>query len=316
MIFPKTKKIAKELNWYTTSNAAFGMYEGYFFNIGDGSLLSNPQYKYVIATTDNLTEDQKVQIETALKANKKSLRFSNFEISSNSLYFQFLESLTFTKVKTIYALFDFLVDLFIKLNIPGQNKCHNCGAKERIGYYNFDNRGTIFCTTCFRDIENRLFEAEREKSSEEKNYLTGFLGSLFLSVPGVIAWALIAVYLNVIVSAMSIAIAFLGFKGYVYFKGRQGKWTRYLIIISNIISIVIANVATIIIMLINEGLTLGQALVQLQTNEVVQNMLFKNTLISFVLAFFVWIWLFFLLKDQKPVIKPAEKFVGQSLSDR
>jgi hypothetical protein len=308
MIFPKAKKIARELDWYKTKDGVFGLYKGFFFNVGDGSLLSNPQFKYVSSTTDTLTEEQKLQLKTELDANKKVLKFSNYEIGDNSILFQFLENLTFTKLKTVYSLFDFLVDLFKKLNIPEQSKCHSCGTKDSIKYYDLNDSGVMLCSPCFRQIENSYYETERATFSEEKNYLIGFLGSIVFSIPGIIAWVLVAVYLERLASAMAIVIAFLGLKGYHYFKGQHGKLTKYVIVFSNILSILIANIATIIAMLINEGLTLNQSFVELQTNEAAKDLLYKNTMISFVLAFFIWIWLLFILKDKKLTIKLADKF--------
>ncbi|HKR06902.1 MAG TPA: hypothetical protein VJY62_19860 [Bacteroidia bacterium] len=307
MIFPKAKKIARELDWHTTKNGVFGLYKGYFFNIGDGNLLSNPQYKYVVAATDNLTEGQKLQIKTELEANKKALKFSNFKIEDGSIFFQFLENLTYTKLKTVYSLFDFLVDLFKRLNIPEQNKCHNCGVKENIKYYDLNDSGIILCNTCLQKTENSFYETEREKYSEEKNYLTGFLGSIVFSIPGIIAWVLLAVYLQRLASGMALVIGFLGIKGYDYFKGRHGRLTKYIIVLSNILCILLANVTTIIAILINEGLTLKQSFAELQTNETAKELLYKNTIISYVLAFFIWISLLFILKDKKMTIKLAYK---------
>jgi len=308
MIFPKAKKIAKELDWHKTKDGVFGLYKGYFFNVGDGSLLSNPQYKYISATTDALSDEQKLQIKTELEANKKVLKFSTYAIGGNSVFVQFLENLTFTKLKTVYSLFDFLSDLFKKLNIPEQNKCHNCGTKEKINYYDLNDSGIILCNTCFGKTENSFYEIEREKHSEDKNYLTGFLGSIVFSIPGIIGWVLIAVYLERLASAMAMVIAFLGLKGYDYFKGRQGQVTKYLIVLSNIICILIANATTVIAMLVKEGLTIDQSFVELQTNQAVKDIFNQNTIISFILAFFIWIWLLFLLKNKKMAIKPAGKF--------
>ena len=307
MIFPKAKKIARELDWHKTKNGVFGLYKGYFFNVGDGSLLSNPQFKYVTATTDILTEEQKLQIKTKLEANKKSLKFSSFEIGDHDIFFQFLENLTFTKLKTVYSLFDFLVDIFKKLSIPEQNKCHNCGAKDDIWYYELNDSGVLLCNSCFRQTETNYCEIEREKFLEEKNYLTGFFGSVLFSIPGIIAWVLVAVYLERLASAMAIVIAFLGLKGYDYFKGRRGKLTKYVIVLSNMACILIANITTIIVLLVNEGLTFNQSLAEIQTNEVAKDLLYKNTMISFVLAFFIWVWILFILKDKKLTIKPASK---------
>lgn len=308
MIFPKAKKIAKELDWHKTKDGVFGLYKGYFFNVADASLISNPQYKFVTATIDNLTEEQKLQIKTELHTNKKNLKFTNFEISDNSIFFQFAENLTFTKLKTVYSLFDFLVDLFKKLQLPGQNKCHNCGTMEKINSFNLNDNGIILCKSCFSQTENSFYEVERERISEEKNYLTGFLGSIVFSIPGFIVWVLIAVYLERLASGMALIIAFLGLKGYDYFKGRQGKLTKFLIVLTNIVSILIANVATVIALLVKEGLTINQALSEFQTNQAAKDVFNQNTIISFILALLVWIWLLFIMKDKKLTIKLADKF--------
>ncbi|OWP63161.1 hypothetical protein CDA63_10750 [Hymenobacter amundsenii] len=308
MIFPKAKKIAKELDWHRTNNAVFGIYKGLFFNVGDGSLLSNPQYKYITVTADNLTADQKLQIKTELDNNKKLLKFSHFEINNNSVFIQYFENLTYTKVTTVYLLFDFFVDLFKKINIKENTNCHNCEITDNLRYYDLNDSGTILCNPCFQETENIYYEIERENLSEEKNYLTGFLGSLFFSIPGIVAWVLVALYLDTLASAMAIVIAFLGIKGYEYFKGRHGKLTKYIIVLTNIISIIIANIATVIGLLMNEGLTVSQSFGELEINESANDLLFENTMISFLLALFIWIWLLFILKDNKLTIKLADKF--------
>ncbi len=307
MIFPKAKKIAKELDWHTKNDGVFGLYKDYFFNIGDASLLNNPQFKYIIATVDNLTEEQKLQIKTELDANKKLLKFTTFEIEDNSIFIQFIETWSYTKSQTIYSLFDFLIELFTKLNIPKQNKCHNCSSKDNFNYYDQNDNGVLLCNSCLRQIENNYYEIEREKFSSEKNYLTGFIGSVIFSIPAIIAWVLVAVYLERLASAMAIAIALLGIKGYEYFKGQHSKFTKYVIVLSNILSILIANFITIIALLMQEGLSLEQSVTELQTNEVVKDILFKDLMISFVLAFFTWVWLLFYLKDKKLFVKPASK---------
>lgn len=310
MIFPKAKKIARELHWHKTKDGVFGLYKGYFFNVVDGSLFSNPQYKLVSATTGTLTEEQKRQIKAALETNKKLLKFSVFEISDNNVLIQFFENLTFTKLKTVYALFDFLVDVFKKAGIAEQNKCHNCGTTENIKSYDLNDNGVLLCDPCYREIEKSHYDIEREKINEEKNYATGLLGSIVFSIPGIVAWILIAVYLERLASAMALVIAFLGLKGYDYFKGRHGMMTKYIIVICNIVSIVVANIATVIALLMNEGLTISEAFNELETNQAAKDIFNHNTLISFVLAFFIWIWLLFQLKDKKLAIRPAEKFVN------
>ncbi|KPH13467.1 hypothetical protein [Chryseobacterium sp. ERMR1:04] len=307
MIFPKAKKIAKDLDWYKTESGVFGLYKRYFFNVSDASLLSTPQFKFVTVTTGGLTEEQKTQIKTELATNKKKLKFTSFEITDNSVYFQFTENLIFTKLKTIYSLFDFLVDLFKKLNISEQNKCHNCGTHQNINYYTLNDTGILLCSTCFYQENNRFHEIEKERISKEKNYLTGFLGSIIFSIPGIILWILFAVYLGRIASGMALVIIFTELLGYDYFKGPQGKLTKYIIFITNIISIIIANIMTVIALLVKQGLTIHHSIWELQTNQAIKDLFYENIIISFILASFAWIWILFIRKDEKLIIKPADK---------
>lgn len=308
MIFPKAKKIAKELKWHKTKSGVFGLYKEYFFQVGDSGLLSSLQYKYVVATTDPLSDEQIKQIYSELEANKKKLKFTTYEFGDKGILFQFAEIFTYTKLETVYSLLDFLVELFKKIGISEQSKCHNCGTKENTNYYEMNDAGTILCNSCFSEIEKNYFEVEQNNTFEEKNYFIGFLGSVAFSIPGIIIWILVAVYLDRLASAIAIVIAYLGVKGYQYFNGRYGKLTRYIIVISNIACIIIANIATIITLLINDGLTFSQSLYELQSNEVVKDLLFRNVMISLVLAFLVWIWLFSQFKYEKLNIKLAEKF--------
>ncbi|ROI06712.1 hypothetical protein EGI16_02060 [Chryseobacterium sp. G0240] len=308
MIFPKAKKIAKDLGWYKTNNSVFGLYKGYFFNISDASLSTTPQFKLVTATTGNITEEQQLQIKTELKLNKRKLKFTLFEISDNAIFFKFTENVTLTQLKTVYSLFDFLVDLFKKLNISEQNKCHNCGRYQRINYYNLNDIGIILCDTCFSHENHRLHEIEKEMISKEKNYLTGFLGALIFSVPGIILWTLCAVYFERLASGIAFIIAFLGILGYDYFKGRHGKLTKYIIVFTNIVSIIIANIMTVITLLVKQGLTINHAIQELQTNETLKDFFYQSIIISFLLAILVWIWLLFINKNKKLNIKLADKF--------
>jgi len=307
MIFRKAKQLGKELGWHKTKDGVFGLYKGYFFNVGDGGILSNPPYKFLIAKTNDLSEPLRNTISEELLSNKKTLRFSNFEVEEDQVYIHFQEGITSTKLKTLYQLLDFLVELFKKHDIPEQHQCHQCGTTETLDYYSTNHRGVLMCQTCYRIFEDSFEAAEKERFAEEKNYMAGFLGSLVFSLPGMVAWVLLAVYLETIASVMAIVIGFLGLKGYQFFKGRMGALTKYLLVLSNIISIIIANIATILTILISIGLTFNQAIEILLQDEAITEVLWENILISFALALFVWLWLLFSLKIPNLTLKRAEK---------
>lgn len=307
MIFPKAKKIGRDLGWHKTDDGVFGLYKGYFFNVSDASVISSPQYKFVFVTTGNLTEEQRLQINTELVKNKRKLKFTSFEIRDTEIYFRFAETFIYTKLKTVYSLFDFLVDLFRKLNIPEQNKCHSCGTIQKINYYNLNDNGIILCDTCFHQTDNQFYEIEKERVSKEKDYLTGFIGAVIFSLSGIILWVLCAVYFGRIASAMSFILAFFAFIGYNFLKGREGSLKKYVIFLTNIVSIIIANIMTVIVLLVKQGSTMKQAIIELQTNEAVKEVFYANMVLSFILALAAWIWILFIMKDNKLTIKKADK---------
>ncbi len=308
MIFPKAKKIAKDLGWYKTENSVFGLYKGYFFSVSDASLVSTPQYKFVTGTTGILTDEQKLQIKTELQTNKSKLKFTSFEIRDNGVFFQFAENITLTPFKTVYSLLDFLVVLFKKLNIEEQNRCHKCGTGQKISYYDLNDMGTILCEACFNDTHNKFSEIETKRTAEEKSYLAGLLGAFVFSIPGIILWVLLAVYVGRIAMGMALIIALLGYLGYGCFKGKKGKLRKWIIVFTTTISIIIANVMTVIASLVREGFTLKNAIQEFQTNETVKEILYANMIISLILASAAWIWILFIMKDDKLMIKPAEQF--------
>ena len=308
MIFPKAKKIARDLGWHKTNHKVFGLYKGYFFNVSDASIIHTPQYKYVSVTTGNLTEEQRQQIKTELTGNRKRLRFTLFEIRENTIFFKFTENIMPTKIRTVYALFDFMADLLKKLNIPEQNHCHSCETNESIHYYDLNHTGILLCDHCFKETDDKFFEIEKTRISKEKNYLAGFLGAIIFSIPAIILWVLLAVYLGGISSGMAFVIALLGFLGYDYFKGFRGKLTRYIIFFTNIVSIFIANVITVIALLVKQGLTINQAIFEFQNNPAANEIFMQNIILSFLLSFIPWMWVLFIMKDDKLIIKPAEKF--------
>lgn len=308
MIFPKAKKIARDLGWHKTNHKVFGLYKGYFFNVSDASIIHTPQYKYISVTTGNVTEEQRQQIKTELTNNRKRLKFSQFEIRENTIYFKFTENIMPTKISTVYVLFDFVADLLKKLNIPEQNKCHGCEKNQRFDYYNLNHTGVLFCDDCFKQTNDKFHEIEKERISKEKNYLAGFLGAVVFSIPAIILWVLLAVYLGEISSGMAFVIALLGFLGYDYFNGFRGKLTRSIIFFTSISSIFMANIITVIALLVKGGFSITEAVSEFQTNPAANEIFMKNIILSFMLSCIPWIWILFIRKDDQLVIKPAEKF--------
>lgn len=307
MLFPKTKKIGKENDWHRTNNTVFGLYKEYLFTVGDAPVFGNSQFKYIIASTDNLSEQQKGIIKLALEENKKFLKFNKVEFGDNFIYIQFNDLLGFTKLKTLYSVMDFLVNIFLNLGLSKMRKCQNCEKKENIKYYRLIEVGTILCHTCYKRTQIELIESESAPWTDEKKYHSGLLGSLLFSIPAILVWITVATFFGGIASTLSVLIGYFGIKGYAYFNGKQCPLTKYLIILSNIICLITANYLTVCVTLWQKGAKFDSSLSILFTNNEIQELFFKNILVSIALNLIVWIWLFSKFKEKKLTIVHAER---------
>ena len=99
----------------------------------------------------------------------------------------------------------------------------------------------------------------------------------------------------------------MGLTGYDYFKGKYGKLTLYILVLSNIICIIISNYATAVFLLYQENLSLKSIFYEMSINENLTNNIFDNIVLSFILTSFIWIGLFFTLKHKNSTLELARK---------
>lgn len=79
---------------------------------------------------------------------------------------------------------------------------------------------------------------------KSENRLLGIIGAFIGGLLATIPWILVYVYGNMMFSALAIIIAFLAWKGYILFHGKQD---RYLAITISIISILVVSIAVFLI---------------------------------------------------------------------
>ncbi len=309
MIFWNVSKVGKELNWFRNKSTIFGLRNNYFFRIGDGM-----GYKYVEAILpESLSEDHRTRLGEELEVNKSIGKYSESWIDGRIVSIRFNETfLPTSKAKLINAV-DSLCDVFSKLGIEETNHSFTNNLKDNLSYYDVTGSGFLLDEKSAREIANEYYEQNRLEENEQKNYAVGFAGSMVFSLAGVFVWVLIAVFLNRLLSVMSMVIGFLGIKGYDYFKGIRGGFTNWIIILSNILSVLLANFLIVATMLYRAGVISSQGIwYEFLNNPEAQEIFNTNTAISFVLSFFVWIYLFFILKHEKPMIRKAWK-VGEKV---
>jgi VIT1/CCC1 family predicted Fe2+/Mn2+ transporter len=301
MIFPRVKKVGKDNQWKRTSSTVFGEYKGYWFNIGDGL-----GFKYINASLDILEDATKTQLHTLLEHNKKRIGYHQYEVLSGAVHIKFNENLTSTSREKLDNGLDFLVTTFEQLGLPKMNACHSCRENSNLRHYEVSGEGKLLCNTCANTIEGQMHDSMRKDSLEEKNYLSGFIGAFLFSFAGVAAWVILQ-QLGYLSSALALVIAFLALRGYTYFKGKIGAFTPLIIIATGMLAVVAANYISYLVSFLLEGLSLNDFLFYYRTNEQISGELHKNLGLSFILSAFVWIWLFFTIRQVQPSLKPARE---------
>ena len=293
MISRTIKTIGKENGWYKSKDSVFGLYKDYFFVLGDGD-----NSKFFIALLDEL-DDQTIQaFNKSLAAKQKSLKIKEYAVTNNEVQVR----ITSYKKELLYAVLNFLVELFDSNNLSCQNKCHSCGSEKELGYYSLPSGfGIIYCASCCEGVGQMFNEAQRRYASEEKNYLSGTCGAFLYTVPVMIVYVIVWHYLGIVAGFMALLFGIASLKGYIDFKGKPGPFTVWIMLLVNIVSIVIANYLTAIYALYLRGVSTGEIFELLLTSRQVHEVIFLGyTLMSIIVSLFpLLFWLYALHSRSK-----------------
>lgn len=304
MAFPKLKKFASEKGWEIVKNSAYGEENGYLFTLIDGA-----GTKTFATPLPQISDEDKEKVLDYLKRSKKQLKISEYAFDNKVLLIVFKENFVSTKVEVMNRMLDKLTEYLEGLGIRGKGCCIFCekdGAAETI-YID----GIIYSAhdECYNSELNAMDEVVREYETEEKNYLFGLLGALMGGILGSVPWILVQVFLNRIVAVLAIVIGLGALKGYGILKGRMGPLTRWIILFSTIVSVVLAQYAGLAIELIRNDIPVsyGNFVIAFSIPEVVDSFR-ANLIMSLILALLGIAGMFFGMKgDSKSVLPTLNK---------
>ena len=286
MAFPRLREIGRENRWYQAGRTVFGFYQNYFFTLGDGQ-----GFKFIHARVDDLPEEVAVGFESELDANKRSLGFSERKIGPDGVFLKFKEVFRSVQKETLYAAMDFVVDLFERHHLPTTDSCAECHSRNDVGFYTLGSAGIAYCSSCHATQRDSLRLANVKYEAEEKHYLQGVAGAALFSLAGIVAWVLLAYYLNRVWAGMALVFAFLANKGYDLFQVKRGKLTPVIIIGLNILSVLISNYATVFFVLLRRGIGWSIAWHALLTNQRITVVLRREIAVSIAVCALVWVFL-------------------------
>lgn len=311
MLFPRTKKIAQQQSWHRTKSTAFGWYNNYLFVISDDSPLSltETHCKYICVLFKPLSEHQQELIEKSFERNQGYLDYFRLHVQETSITITTYETMFTFNTKNLYRTMDYCVEVAGLIGATSPTNCQVCESDKQLATYDWSDTGKILCEKCYRDINKQIVLQQHDLVNENKNYWKGFVGSVIFSLPAIALWAVVALYLELLASVGALIIGFWGQKGYNYLDGKTGFWTPYLLVLSNILMVIAANVLTITVGMYQEGYSVGDILHFLQYNPSVKTAFVVNLALSFILSFFMWIQLFYSIKEKDEYIVLAKKAV-------
>lgn len=300
MIYPKIRKIARQNGWHRTKDAVFGLYKDYFFTMGDGY-----GFKFITAVIPETDDEKIAQIGGVLEKNRKILGFYELMFEERTITVTFKESFAPTKESVLYEMLEFFVQIFDSLNFPKQNCCDLCSSKNNFDYYTYQQQPVMLCKSCHTEFVNDINASIAEFQTEEKNYLQGIFGAIVFSLPGVVLWVILSVYIGIISALMAVVFTFLAIKGYEKFGAKWGRLTPLLLILVNIVLVIISNYASVIYTLFisDYGINL-----QILRSPEMTEFLTKHILFSLLVCSLAWVYFLFQMWKgfKSPKIEPAK----------
>lgn len=304
MTFPKLKKFATIKGWEIVKNSAYGEENGYLFTLIDG-----PGFKTLALPLPQISEEEEDIISEYMENNKKKLKISSYEFEDNVLLTTFKESFASVKLQVMNNYLQQITGYLGSLNIKGRGYCVFCkksGADQTI-YVD----GIIYSAhdDCYYKEIQSIDEVSLALDTEEKNYLSGFIGAILGGIICSIPWIVVQSFLQRIAAVLAFIIGIGALKGYYLLKGRLGPFTRWIVAFATIVSVAFAVYASLAIeMVMNDiPLSMQNYILVLDIPEVADTVR-GNLIMSMVMAALGIIGLFKNLKgDSKDIVPSMSK---------
>lgn len=303
MVGKKLKQYGQSKGWYLTPDSVFGLYKGYCVTIAQTSALSNPQYKTIIFDTEKMSTEQVNGMQTVLQRIQKENKNSLFQVGETGLSVSLFENLFKIKAEKLDAILD---TLFNELEALGVGKPFAQVDTSTLGYYNLSGNGVILTKDQYQTINAEINRANVQEQLERTSYFNGFLGSLLFALPVIAVWVAFTLWLNVIAGFLALLVSFLGYLGYEKFNGKLGPLTKWLLVVSNIIVITAANLASLYFEVRSFGFSLAEAIDLVQNHPETKSVFLQNLGISFVFAVVAWVWIFGSVSVRRNYVDVAE----------
>lgn len=251
------RTMQENTGWKRNGSTLIGQQDGYWFTISQVGVF---QPILVTAAIAGLESVKLEQLKLAVKSKKKAYKLNR--MTNENHVVKFLINQDTHNDKNVAHVTELIFDLtkaFARFELKGG--CQLCAAEEPLETVRIGENPAAICLECHEKLKE-TFAGIVEKNELQGSYFTGIIGALIGALAGAALWLLVS-YLGYYASIVGFVMAFLAQLGYRLFKGRLQKGMPFIILISVIFGIFVANTVEIAIGLAQDpdvGLTFMESL--------------------------------------------------------
>ena len=245
----RLREWAEQQGWTIMGDRVCGDYAGYTFTAFDGQ-----GFKAFALLVPAWSESDREGVKHFLKENRKPLRLKDFKVEANSVLVQITEPFRQTTPEEMDRLLKELTDYLSQAGIPGRSRCYHCERPDPDLRVEIGGLVTLIHTDCYNKMTEEVDRSRREYASEEKNYGTGAIGAILGGLVAAIPWVAVELLLSRLAAVLGYLIGVGAFKGYQVLRGKTGPATRWIVGTATLVSVLSAEFATVVIIMLKEGL--------------------------------------------------------------
>ncbi|MDH5719596.1 MAG: hypothetical protein OEZ13_03150 [Spirochaetia bacterium] len=284
------REFAKENDLTSCRTYVFGYYKNYLIQVSEAY-----GAKIIRLTVNDISDEKKQTLTDSLKNKENEIGFTDSIVELNQIIVSISETFRASKKEKIQKVVDFLVEFALEKNLKTPKGCIKCKNENiNTSAYNLDRAVHFYCDFCETKVKDELSEIKREYYRQEKYYAKGLLGALLYSLPVILSWVILEVYLERVASLNAMLAGFLSVKGYQKFGGVLGPYTKWILIAVNILIVFASVTASIFYLLVDSGASLAKAFDAIENNAEVISIYRQSLRLGFGMSIIVWIYLLFL----------------------
>lgn len=257
-MLPKTiKDLADIIGFMSDPVQIWGNYKGYPLTLGCYGQDKNLTIFSAISLSDPFSYST---LDAFFVEMEKEKKIASHKSTHGSITLTKTSYLGNFKIEEVQSLLDEITDKYQQLG--ASPACFNCNQIGEMGIARYNGIALPLCDTCFERIQSKINQNLEQHSTMKNNYLSGTIGAVLGALVGSVLWVIIGL-VGYVASIAGLAIAFASAKGYTLFKGKVTRLTPWIIGLSTLFGLIIAQFVTLDLVFYREfkdSISLGDAL--------------------------------------------------------